>query len=82
MLEVHQPTGLTYEDILAAEGMPPELPFEHEQLPEPAKTTLERAGVDADTDSAAFMAMNGRNVFCTGDNLHGKAEEGVMATPR
>ena len=73
-----------FDDLLTQEGMPPELPSvftEFDQFPEDKSSELERAGVDAGTDSCTFLEMNGRNIFVTGDT-NGETEEGVMASPR
>lgn len=55
---------------LAEEGMPAELPSlfeEFDTLPDETSSELEKAGVDPGTDACTFIEMNGRNIFCTGE---------------
>lgn len=70
-----------FDDLLARDGMPRELPFEHEQLPEETSTELEKAGVDSSTPTDTFLEMQGRNIFCTGDSIYDCAEKGELASP-
>ena len=70
----------TWEAILAAEGMPAELPSlfpAMEQLPDAEPSILDRAGIDEGTPCDTFMQMNGRNTFI---GLY--SQEGLMASSR
>lgn len=67
-----------WDDLLASEGMPAELPSLFpcmEQLPYAEPSVLDRAGIDEGTPCDTFMQCNGRNTF-----IGMYSQEGLMAS--